>query len=79
MGRPRRDGGHQQHGLAGEGNAGALDGHKQQHRHIAVHGEQMGQPRGVEVKHLSAPYTLILIQTPSTGGQSQEYTDSKDG
>lgn len=57
MGRPGSDGGHQQYGLAGEGNAGALDRHKEQHRPIAVGGEQMGQPRGVEVKYRSAPFS----------------------
>jgi len=57
MRRPGSDGSHQQHGFAWEGNAGALDRHKEQQRPIAVRGEQMGQPRGVEVKHLSAPFS----------------------
>jgi len=63
VGRPGTDGGYQQSSLAEEGNAGALDRHKEQHRPIAVGGEQMGQPRGVEVKPRSAPFSAGYATT----------------
>jgi hypothetical protein len=43
MGCPRRDGGHGQQGLARKGNSGTLDGHKEQHRQVAIAGQQVRQ------------------------------------
>src|SRR6266702_2572499 len=53
--RPGSGGGHEQHGLAGERNAGALNGHEEQDRPVAAGDEQMRQARSAKVKHLSDP------------------------